>query len=226
MPRDYKTSTRRKPAPQSRGTPGWVWLLMGLVPGLLIAAVLYMGGYTAGDKPGLPSLIDLPAPAVVESGRTKREIEAISTDTRTVRKTPESTPLTTLKPLAPPKPLTAPAEASKPRFDFYTILPEMELAIPEQELSGKPIQGVAPVEKAGTYLLQAGSFKSFPEADRLKASLILLGIEASIQTVTVNNKDTWHRVHIGPYNDLSDLNKTRARLKQNNIEAVLLKIKG
>ena len=72
--------------------------------------------------------------------------------------------------------------------------------------------------------MQAGSFGSFEEADHLKASLVLLGIEATIQTVTVN-KDTWHRVHIGPYKELTELNEVRARLKQTHIDAVLLKIK-
>jgi cell division protein FtsN len=88
------------------------------------------------------------------------------------------------------------------------------------------VQGLVQVETVGTYVLQAGSFKSFQEADRLKASLVLLGIEANIQTVTVNNKDTWHRVHIGPYKELAELNRIRARLRQNNIDTVLLKIKS
>ncbi|MFP5344985.1 MAG: SPOR domain-containing protein, partial [Gammaproteobacteria bacterium] len=86
--------------------------------------------------------------------------------------------------------------------------------------------GAAQEGKPEAYILQAGSFKNFAEADRLKASLNLIGIEAGIQTVTVNNKDTWHRVQIGPYRDVAELNAVRARLKQNNIDAVLLKLKG
>lgn len=121
---------------------------------------------------------------------------------------------------------TAAAPSTKPRFDFYTILPELEVALPDQETGAKPRPNAAQAGKPEAYILQAGSFKNFEEADRLKASLNLIGIEAAIQTVTVNNKDTWHRVQIGPYRDLAELNATRARLKQNNIEAVLLKLKG
>lgn len=121
------------------------------------------------------------------------------TDTRAVRKTPD-----------------AAAATPKPRFGFYTILPEMEVAMPEHEVNGKP----------GKYLLQAGAFRSFEEADRLKASLVLLGMEASIQTVTVNNKDTWYRVHIGPYKSLAKVDAARARLKENGIDTVVLKVKG
>jgi cell division protein FtsN len=114
--------------------------------------------------------------------------------------------------------------STKPRFDFYTILPELEVALPDPET--RPKAGAAQEGKPEAYILQAGSFKNFAEADRLKASLNLIGIEAGIQTVTVNNKDTWHRVQIGPYRDVAELNAVRARLKQNNIDAVLLKLKG
>ncbi len=116
------------------------------------------------------------------------------------------------------------ATTTKPRFTFYTILQELEVALPDQETGAKPQSSAA--GKPDAYILQAGSFKSFEEADRLKASLNLIGVEAGIQTVTVNNKDTWHRVQIGPYRDLAELNAVRARLKQNNIDAVLLKLKS
>ncbi|MEW6353216.1 MAG: SPOR domain-containing protein [Pseudomonadota bacterium] len=190
MARDYKSVARRKSS--AAQAPGWMWLLIGLLPGLLIALLVYLGAQPARD------------------GAQHAPVKPAAT--RAAPKAPQS---------APPE---APAPA-KPRFDFYTILPEMEVAVPEKEISGKTQQDAAQVEQPGTYILQAGSFRNFAEADRLKASLTLLGVEASIQTVTVNNKDTWHRVHIGPYKNLNELNAVRARLKQNNIEAVLLKIK-
>jgi cell division protein FtsN len=110
---------------------------------------------------------------------------------------------------------------AKQRFDFYTILPEMEVIVPD--VHNKAGQ-TAPIDKPGTYFLQAGSFRSFAEADNLKAQLALLGVEARIDTVTVNNTDTWHRVRVGPYQDLRELNKFRTRLLNNNISAILLKI--
>lgn len=129
------------------------------------------------------------------------------TDTRAVRKTPD-----------------AAAATPQPRFDFYTIPPEV--AVLERDANGKATRAAPSDDKPGKYLLQAGSFRSFEEADRLKASLVWLGVEASIQTVTVNNKDTWHRVNIGPYKSLADLDAVRARLKENRIETVVLKVKS
>lgn len=118
----------------------------------------------------------------------------------------------------------------KPRFDFYSILPNLEIVIPEQELREGPARGDKPremvsVKQAGTYLLQAGSFRKFEEADRLKAELALLGIEADIETVTIDNSEKWHRVRIGPFSDLNRLNKVRQRLMENNVDVMLLKVK-
>ncbi len=118
-----------------------------------------------------------------------------------------------------------PATKEKTRFDFYTILPEMEIAVPEDDLDTSSNTPVKPLTKPGTYILQAGSFKTLAQADRMKASLALLGVEANIESVTINNKESWHRVRIGPYRDLESLNRTRSRLKQNNIEVLLLKLK-
>ena len=46
-------------------------------------------------------------------------------------------------------------------------------------------------------MLQAGSYKNFADADRVRAQLALQGIESKVQKVTVDN-DTWHRIRIGP----------------------------
>lgn len=115
--------------------------------------------------------------------------------------------------------------ARKPRFDFYTLLPEMEVLVPEREITGMPREGVKQVEKPGTYILQVGSFREDAKADELKARLALLGFESSVQTVTINDRETWHRVRVGPFNQLSELNAARARLKTSDINAVLLKRK-
>jgi cell division protein FtsN len=115
------------------------------------------------------------------------------------------------------------SEPPKPRFDFYTILPELEVFVPQPEDSPDPGAPPTPVSKPGTYVLQTGSFQSNQEADRRKAELALIGIQANIQTVSVD-KQTWHRVRIGPFKRLDDLNAIRSLLKEHDIEAILLKV--
>lgn len=115
----------------------------------------------------------------------------------------------------------APKKPAKPKFDFYTILPEMEVVVPENHAKTGP-----GVDKPGTYILQVGSFRSYSEADHLKAQLALLGVESTIDKVTNGNDDSWHRVRVGPTQDLRELNKIRTRLLNNNINPILLRVKG
>ncbi|MBL1261979.1 MAG: SPOR domain-containing protein [Thiotrichaceae bacterium] len=116
------------------------------------------------------------------------------------------------------------AEPEKSRFDFYTLLPEMEIFIPERD---KEAQLRMPkIKRPGTYLLQVGSFRNFSDADAFKAQLALKGLESKIQTITIDNNSTWHRVRIGPITEMPTLNQTRSQLRKNNIEFMLLKIKA
>ncbi len=122
----------------------------------------------------------------------------------------------------PPAPIPPPP---RPRFDFYTTLPEMEVVVPEDEITGSRKEGVRQVDKPGTYLLQAGSFRTHEQADRLKAQLALLGLETGIQTVSINDRETWHRVRVGPFRDLDELHKIRVQLKSHKIDAILIRVR-
>jgi cell division protein FtsN len=136
----------------------------------------------------------------------------VANDTRELRK--------------PKKKRPAPSQ-SEPRFDFYNLLPEMEVIVQEQEIKGAPTsEGVRRVEQPGTYLLQAGSFRNFDQADQLRARLAFMGLETSVQTVSIDNKQTWHRVRVGPFSNLSDLNSVRTLLKKNGVDAILIRLKG
>src|SRR3990172_8425404 len=61
----------------------------------------------------------------------------------------------------PPKKEPEPAKPPKPKFDFYTILPETETVLPERRARAKP--GQAKPEEGVSYILQAGSFAGFGE---------------------------------------------------------------
>jgi hypothetical protein len=115
------------------------------------------------------------------------------------------------------------AEDTGRQFDFYEMLPKFEVVVPEREKVEGAGTRVAPIEKPGAYMLQAGSYRNFTDADRVRAQLALQGIESKIQRVSVDN-DTWHRVRIGPISDRAELNRTRARLRQADIEALVIKV--
>jgi cell division protein FtsN len=123
-----------------------------------------------------------------------------------------------------PKPQTS--DDGKPRFDFYRILPGQEEAV-----TGEQLKHAAALEKAGkaeadsTYFLQAGAFQSPSDADNLKARLAFMGLEASVEPTSLQDKGVWYRVRLGPYGKVEDINKVRTQLAQNGIDASLVKVR-
>lgn len=183
-PKDRRTRARRKSDQAS--TPGWVWMLAGLVLGLLLAGVAYYKGL----GPELPAAARSPAakdPATAES----------STE--------------------------PPAAAEKgPGFDFYEMLPAFEVVIPEKELDVRRDRDRAPIRDEGSYILQVGAFQNHADADRVKAKLALMGVESRIQKVSID-RQTWHRVRIGPIRDLDELNAMRIKLLDAGVEMLIIR---
>ena len=139
----------------------------------------------------------------------------------------------------------------KPKFEFYTLLPEMEVVVPDEDL---PAPGAAPAEVSSTaesgaasteaptgatgeedkpkdsdtalasghYILQVASFRSMNDADGLKARLTLLGFQPVVQTVAINSDEKWHRVRIGPYADRDALEAARIRLRADGYDSPLV----
>ena len=102
-----------------------------------------------------------------------------------------------------------------PNYDFYKVLPGgAPSALPQA-----PNAAANPPE----YYLQAGAFQNPADADNLKAQLALLGVEAAIQTRELGDKGVFHRVRVGPFRAVDEINRTRALLTQNNIPVTLIK---
>ena len=98
-------------------------------------------------------------------------------------------------------------------YAFYDMLPKFEVVVPEKEKDVRPDIRAVPETRRGTYVLQAGSYKNFADADRVRAQLALQGVESKVQKVSVDN-DTWHRIRIGPISKLDELNRLRDHLAQ------------
>lgn len=122
------------------------------------------------------------------------------------------------KPGAPAAKADAKPEAQKNRFTYYDILPGTEQPVTEQEIKQAP-QGTK-----DQYFLQAGSFQNEVDANNLKAKLALIGVEALIQSASVPDKGVWHRVRVGPFSDVEEMNKARVMLSQNGIQPSLIKV--
>jgi len=166
-----------------------------LVTGLLIGGfIMFLSNLDSTDKKPVVSKAQSPA---------KQDVRVVKKST--------------------PKPIKA-INDTKPRFDFYQILPEMEIVIPEHEIAERRRLEGTGKSKPGTFIIQIGSFRRIKQADTLKARIALLGIESTVQTVNQSGS-IWHRVKSGPYTSFRLVDKLQNRLHHNNIESIAIKLK-
>lgn len=195
MSRDYKPSPERTKR-QSKGSPFFSGLLVGFLLGVAasLAVVMYIKG---GDSPFAtqPDTKKPIAEKIAEDAKKSAEAES-------------------------EKPADGSADNDKTRFDFYTILPGSESKVTTEELNIKDQQPV--VQYA--YYLQVGAFQTGEDADNMKAKLALQGFEAVVQTATIPDKGVWHRVRVGPLNNLDEINKAKNDLAANGFKTDLIKV--
>ena len=188
-----KDYKKPEPAARSSGNSLLVGILIGLVLGLVIA--LGVAWYI--NK--MPSPFTRTPPPKAEAPKGAQA------------------------PAPKPEEKSAKAPESKPRFDFYKILPGNEEPATDQQV--RDAQKKSTPGPRETFFLQAGAFQNAPDADNLKARLALMGVEASVQPTNIPDKGVWHRVRVGPYTSVEELNRTRDTLKQNGIETALIKVR-
>lgn len=124
---------------------------------------------------------------------------------------------------APAQPATAASGvgSGKPRFEFYKVLtdkPGATVVAPAKPAEIKATDS-KPAAVFVPQILQAGSFSTADDAEKLKAKLALLGVEAGIQTATIPDKGVWYRVRVGPYKNADEMNRARGFLKQNGVDS-------
>lgn len=113
----------------------------------------------------------------------------------------------------------------EPKFDFYTILPETEVVVPDFEIKTRSREERLGKGKIGKYILQAGAFRDFTEADKLRVKLAFLGIESRVEKAKVKNV-VWNRVKIGPYKYSSQISDIKKKLKQSGVDTIVTEVKG
>ena len=61
------------------------------------------------------------------------------------------------------------------RYDFYQMLPNFEVVVPEKERDVKRDLPTAQIERPGVYVLQAGSYRNQADADRVAKAALATG---------------------------------------------------
>ena len=126
---------------------------------------------------------------------------------------------------ARPSPKHQNKKPKEPRFDFYTILPETEIIVPDYEINTRSREEQFGKAKTSKYIIQAGSFRDYSEADKLRARLALMGIESRVEKAKVGNV-IWNRVKMGPYTRSSSVSVIKKRLKSNGIDVIVTEVKS
>jgi cell division protein FtsN len=169
--------------------PGWAWMLLGLSIGLAVALAVYL----TNGGPTIPSARIPDTAAVVEPPAPAQVV----------------TP-------APAASMTeAEAEpAADADLDFYELLQELTVVVPDGDPAAR-----AENRPAQEYTIQAGSFRTYEEADRRQATLALLAIESHIENAIVENQ-IWHRVIIGPLSERGEMSRVLRSLRNERIETM------
>ena len=73
-----------------------------------------------------------------------------------------------------------------------------------------------------TYYLQAGAFRTEGDAQAMQARILMLGLQSTVQPVQVNGS-TLHRVRVGPFKGIDEMNRSRATLSNAKIETTVVR---
>jgi len=125
-----------------------------------------------------------------------------------------------------PEPQPRDTSSPRPVFDFYTVLPEYETVIDEKQYQREASKAPARKEPDIAYVLQAASYSSFKDADKLKAKLALNGLSSKIEKVTVTGKGDFFRVRLGPYSNPATMRDVDKRLRSLGIKPMHLKVRA
>ncbi len=185
--------SNRKPPPCA---PAWVWLFAGILIGFFLSFLFY-----------LREIVPHPSTVVVSRDVPVFENEAIAPIEDS-----ESVELSEAESIE---------SAPQTNFEFYEVLPKIEVEVPDDIVSAEVSEANQPTNKPSNYyILQVGAYRDANMAQGLKAHLASLGVQAVIQVAEVNQMQV-HRVQIGPSANVNYLNDLRAQLAASQIESII-----
>jgi cell division protein FtsN len=204
MAKDYKhrVSSKKKSSPK-RVIARWQWLAVAALVLGFMTFLIYLRITAPDEKIYLERKEEI---AKTDKGDKK----SASTDGK------KSTVVSEEKKSEPTKP-------KPPHFEFYTVLPDKEKIVPDYEIKTREREERIGKAKEAKYVMQVGSFKTFKEADQLRAKLALMGIASKVDKAKVENVVS-HRVKLGPFTQMKSVNDIRLRLKNMGANVIVTEV--
>lgn len=209
-----KRNTPKKNRRKQAGTPGWVWLASGLCIGMTVAAFAYIITRPTSHPGRDLTRVQVPQPVAQDDGNAAQNAKQPDTDA------------------------TDDGQPAEPQFAFYEMLPDYEIVIPQQdypEATGdtdgnhstqqpaEPQPTTPTVRQPERYVIQAGSFSSRDDANRRRAQLALLGMQAHIVRHQFDSGRVVYRVRSHTIESNNRLTEMLKRLRAEGIGTLVLR---
>jgi len=212
MSADYKARPTTPRSKRRSGKSCGFWFIFGLM----------LGGFGVGLYLMVRTPIQAPAPgAAVAKTESAKSAPVAPTRFDFHDILPELEVVVSDSELAKPdvkKPEEKRPEDKKPDEKQAEAVKKPDAAKPEPAKAAADSGG-------GNYMVQFASLRTAADAERFKAQLAMQGIQAKVQTVTVNGKDTYHSVQAGPYQGKQAVNEVRSQLKAKGMDTIAVKLK-
>lgn len=102
-------------------------------------------------------------------------------------------------------------------FEFDELLRNSRVTADPEPYLSEPAEPAA--DTGEEILLQAASFRSRDDAERLRAALLLMDLPASTSATTLSSGH-WYRVTVGPFDSRVQAQRALTRLRENDIAAI------
>lgn len=106
-------------------------------------------------------------------------------------------------------------------YTFYSKLKDFEVVVSDEPAYNSSRSA----DENYIYLIQAGSFKTQAQAEKLRAELTLLGLEPTVSSAKNASGNLWYRVRLGPFTNRGSMTAARSTIISNNLEAMVMKRK-
>ncbi|MGA1207782.1 MAG: hypothetical protein EBS77_00925 [Gammaproteobacteria bacterium] len=191
-------------------------------------AMKHRRGSSRSPRPALGITLSLLVIATVAVGliwlSQRTEDQAVSPVAR-----PAPTPATQVTPPPPasarPESAIAPIQevpdAPPNHFTFYDILVKNEVAI---DVAPAETREEVIAKQLKSTLVQVASFRNASDAESTRVELLLLNMQARIIPASSDNGG-WHRVVVGPFESVRDLESAKDRLAKNGHDFLQIQVR-